>query len=809
VTTLTNSFEGGTSGTTVTAANSGGSSGNAFDSGAPGTGCTLAYDNAHPAHGGLSMQVAVGGTSAQASMTWAASLPAYTQIWFRAYVYLTALPTTVTRVILTAPAAGQCAYVQIGTTGKVTMLDSTGAQMAQLSQAVPTGASFRIEGWVTTSATAGQGSISRYDSMDSVTATQTATSGTTFNTNTGGTLVRFGQAASQTNVGPYWLDDVGASTDGPLGPVASAIQATAAIAGTGTAGAPGPGGFPSVLKCSGQGFVDGNGYPVPLMKGFNLQVPATAYSNQTFIDIAAKLGVTPTQPGLIRMVVYWDLIEPTQGNIDTGNYVPRLDLQVSQAVANGLYVYMDLHLLSNHFPSWASTVTTTPAHALVNYVANGQNVTTFLANRYGNPSSPQYTAGVMGFGINEPAPQSSDFGTAGIQVNIVAGQATAAQWVRNFAPQWIMGITGCYAGSAPIPNAAGSGQTTQIFTAVPANPLAAVNPPGNFMWDVHDEWMCTTLPGQPNFDARTTTDGTPNNATGVKLGLAPYTGYPPVVSGSTVPRATCQSQQVAWWAPYVAYCGPSYANCPILIGESGWNALVDTAGGQSAYLADKMPLWGSLAGAVRAAQLEWDYAVVQSSDGWAARPGVGAAGADSDGWQTWTNLFIGWTVLGAALPGAGAVTVAPIISVGAAIAGAGSAGIGRVTTSAVAGAGATAALPTIGITAAIAGTGVAGTAAIVGSTVAATAGLAGAGTATAATHIMARAAIAGTGTLRTIGALPPDVTIEPGPLTYAMTIGNTVSACNSTPGLTQSDGKLAAGCVLTMNIGPCVQDRSK
>ena len=61
---LTNTFEGGTSGTTITQSvngNSGGASGNFFDTVSIGGGATDAADNTHAAHGTLSAKIATAG----------------------------------------------------------------------------------------------------------------------------------------------------------------------------------------------------------------------------------------------------------------------------------------------------------------------------------------------------------------------------------------------------------------------------------------------------------------------------------------------------------------------------------------------------------------------------------------------------------------------------------------------------------------------------------------------------------------------------------------------------------------------------
>jgi hypothetical protein len=224
VTTLTNSFEGGTSGTTITPGNSGGVSGNAFDVVNIGASAALAYSNTQAAHGTLSGEFTEPGTSTTCFAAWAGSLTgsSLATIWYRAYVYLPALPP-VTNMRLIAPydSTSICAGIAVSTAGKIVVqAGTTDTTQYTSTSAVNTAGWFRLEGFVTGSASAGQVSMALYNSPDSATATETFTSAASLNTTGAITSVRFGSSAQGTNYS-WFMDDLGASSTGPVGPVVS------------------------------------------------------------------------------------------------------------------------------------------------------------------------------------------------------------------------------------------------------------------------------------------------------------------------------------------------------------------------------------------------------------------------------------------------------------------------------------------------------------------------------------------------------------------------------------------------------------
>ena len=216
---LVNTFEGGTNSATVTAAGSGGASGNAFDTVTIGSGATDAFDSTHAAHGTLSCKIATG-SSATVFNTWSSSLTSVSipQVWFRLYLYFTANPGAQHRVLAATAGASNAASVQVTTGGKLVVANASGSAVFTTSTSIPLNAWFRVEGFITGSATAGQVSLNLYTAADGLIPAETFTSAATQNTSGKITDVRYGVSAAVASVGPYWMDDIGISATGPLGP---------------------------------------------------------------------------------------------------------------------------------------------------------------------------------------------------------------------------------------------------------------------------------------------------------------------------------------------------------------------------------------------------------------------------------------------------------------------------------------------------------------------------------------------------------------------------------------------------------------
>lgn len=232
---LTNGFEAGTSGTGITAANSG-PPGSAFDSVTAGTGTTFAYDNSQVQHGSLSAKVASGSTAAKAMGVWSTSLGSgQTQLWWRVYLYFTALPGTKFDFIKFHNPAGStlCAQFSVNAVGTFIFQDSTATTKFTTTNGLGAGVSlntwFRLEGFVIASTTVGQGELKIFTASggDSTTALETKTSAASENTGAALSDCQFGNPSSQANVpssgAAFWMDDIGVSDGGYIG---AAVPAT-------------------------------------------------------------------------------------------------------------------------------------------------------------------------------------------------------------------------------------------------------------------------------------------------------------------------------------------------------------------------------------------------------------------------------------------------------------------------------------------------------------------------------------------------------------------------------------------------------
>jgi Cellulase (glycosyl hydrolase family 5) len=397
-----------------------------------------------------------------------------------------------------------------------------------------------------------------------------------------------------------------------------------------------PAPFPSVLHTRGRTLIDANGCTLPVMKGFSIQIGP--WSEGTMKSIAAK-GVK-----FERLVLFWDELQSTDCSAlsATGQtYIAEIDQQLAWARAAGIYTELDLHLNVGRIPACASGGAT----EFDDYTSHGQWITQFLARRFGSTSSPEYTADVVGFGLNEPAPVSEP-PPANSNTIMEHDQSTMLSWIRGpggtggYAPQWIGFVAYAYANATPIFNAL-PGQTNQCSTCANGNPNAYDSVGGNIVLDFHDYLVgCTSgwaaaNPGSPadDCDGREYDGEVYNDSNGgweVNAGESIYRTYP--ISGES--EATARAQLANYIYPYTKFT--KEANIPLMIGEFGWDAAVNTTGGRS-YLTDLMASWSSASPAI---ELEWDYGVTQSHDGWASDPGSSALSADNSGWSSFAGAFL-------------------------------------------------------------------------------------------------------------------------------------------------------------------------
>lgn len=148
-TTLTNSFEGGTDGTTITTGNSGGASGNAFDgvnfdnTGTPGV---VAYSNVQKKAGSLSARIRCGSVAAITGFQWSTSRGTLTDDFVRAYFYLTNA-MTFNEVIVRwfSGALADVGRIRWLASNNIDIIDNAGTQMAQSTNTMSLNQWVRLE----------------------------------------------------------------------------------------------------------------------------------------------------------------------------------------------------------------------------------------------------------------------------------------------------------------------------------------------------------------------------------------------------------------------------------------------------------------------------------------------------------------------------------------------------------------------------------------------------------------------------------------------------------------------------------------
>lgn len=234
--TLLNNFDEGTAGSSVTTANSGSPSSAAFDIVQlnTGGGNVLAYDNSIPAaHGSLSCQV--NSPNDQNYVAWSTSIGTQAQIWFRFYLFFNSIPSF--NVSFFKALQGSVAAVTVrvnATTGTLTLTPHVGAAVTT-ANAIPVGAWFRVEGFVVGDPSIGQASISLYTNLDSTTATEVQA---VVNTNTAGPMTswQYGcvTAPGSGNSAQFWMDDIGLSNSGAIGPTPTGFTDIRVANGGGT-----------------------------------------------------------------------------------------------------------------------------------------------------------------------------------------------------------------------------------------------------------------------------------------------------------------------------------------------------------------------------------------------------------------------------------------------------------------------------------------------------------------------------------------------------------------------------------------------
>jgi hypothetical protein len=215
------------SGTTPTNGNSGGGFSTAFDAAiiSIGAGSTLASSNVQAANGTLS-----GAVNAAASETayagYSTTIGTLTEFWGRMSIYFTANPSGSTRIFSAFNASTRVGAVQVGTTGRISLIDSGNSNQGTMTNAIALNQWNRVECHMLCSATVGMLEAKLFQTVGSGSPTETLTTASTLNTSTQATAYRFGRSESATGTtGLFYTDDYAIDTAGYPGPYA--------IAGTG------------------------------------------------------------------------------------------------------------------------------------------------------------------------------------------------------------------------------------------------------------------------------------------------------------------------------------------------------------------------------------------------------------------------------------------------------------------------------------------------------------------------------------------------------------------------------------------------
>lgn len=215
---ITNNANGGTNGSGVTYHNSGETSGEAPSYILIGTGASIKFTNT-PARGALSYEFKTTGTSAESFLAFDTS--SISTAYLRFYVYLPTLTPASTRLCHLNDGTAISWTMGIRADGRLSIRDSSSAQMSISSLALPTGRWVRIEARVVSSATVGTSTVKIFTEADSPYPAENVVSGATFNTKPAAldfNQIRFGIVDTAIANCTYYLDGLTINDTGYAGP---------------------------------------------------------------------------------------------------------------------------------------------------------------------------------------------------------------------------------------------------------------------------------------------------------------------------------------------------------------------------------------------------------------------------------------------------------------------------------------------------------------------------------------------------------------------------------------------------------------
>lgn len=216
---LTNSFEGGSHGTSITTGNSGGASGDAFNAI---NGTAPIFSSTHAMHGSLAMDP---GTGTNGNVQWTLS-PAKTQIWGRGYYYFTGSPTAAYSVVIARNGASNLGLVKFNTSRQLQV--GEGATLTTFTSTIPTNAWFRVEFRMNCSGTTISVEGRLWLTPDSAGAADETQTQNVSDTTANMDAIRFGTNVNSTFT--PWTDDILVNDTGFPGPAVTTASGVATSA---------------------------------------------------------------------------------------------------------------------------------------------------------------------------------------------------------------------------------------------------------------------------------------------------------------------------------------------------------------------------------------------------------------------------------------------------------------------------------------------------------------------------------------------------------------------------------------------------
>lgn len=236
--TRTNSFEGGTNGTTLSTANTGGASGNAFDAVTiTGTGATATFSTTSPYKGSLCGAIASGTSTSgiKALVRYSPAGGIGTSAQFRAYINLTGLPSSSSQVLQIANSTGVIADVFINATGTIGV-QASGTTIGTTTTALVANTWYRLEAWLTPGATTTTGALHVGIATGDAALTETVDS-TTCNLSTTQAVTQFslGALSGNFNSATLSIDDLALGNSAAF--IGASVIQSSTVTAAATAGA--------------------------------------------------------------------------------------------------------------------------------------------------------------------------------------------------------------------------------------------------------------------------------------------------------------------------------------------------------------------------------------------------------------------------------------------------------------------------------------------------------------------------------------------------------------------------------------------